>query len=81
MGADRRIARAVGCHAGPDVTFPALVHWPTIQTLLGLLILTKGLESCGALLLLSARIATHIRNERTLALFLMALSVILAMIM
>lgn len=69
--------------AMPDriVTFPALVHWPTIQTLLGLLILTKGLESCGALLMLSTRIATHIRNERTLALFLMALSVILAMIM
>jgi Na+/H+ antiporter NhaD/arsenite permease-like protein len=66
---------------GRIITFPALVHWPTIQTLLGLLILTKGLESCGALLLLSVRIAMHIRNERMLALFLMALSVILAMIM
>lgn len=66
---------------GKIASYPGLVDWPTIQTLLGLLLLTQGIEASGWLARVSARIALHIRTERTLALFLMALSVLLAMLL
>ncbi|HEX5339305.1 MAG TPA: SLC13 family permease [Gammaproteobacteria bacterium] len=67
----------------PDkiISYPQRVDWSTIQTLLGLLILTKGIEASGWLSRVSARIALHIRSERTLALFLMASSALLAMLL
>ncbi|MGH8372315.1 MAG: SLC13 family permease [Gammaproteobacteria bacterium] len=60
-------------------TYPQLVDWPTIQVLLGLLILTSGIEFSGWLSRVSSRIVLHIHSERTLALFLILLSVLLAM--
>lgn len=66
---------------GKIASYPQLVDWPTIQTLLGLLILTTSIELCGGLLKVAGRIATHIHNERILALFLTALSVVLAMVL
>lgn len=64
---------------GKLTSYPQLVDWPTIQTLLGLLILTKGIEASGWLSRLAVRVARHLHTERALALFLMALSVSLAM--
>lgn len=61
--------------------YPQLVDWSTIQALLGLLILTSGIESSGWLSRLSGRVVMHIHDERVLALFLMLLSVLLAMVL
>jgi len=58
-----------------------LVHWPTIQAMLGLLILTSGFESSGWLSRVAGRIALHIHNERLLALFLVAIAALLAMVL
>jgi Na+/H+ antiporter NhaD/arsenite permease-like protein len=60
-------------------TYLQLVDWPTIQTLLGLFILTKGIEASGWLSRLAVRIEQSLHTERALAQFLMALSVLLAM--
>lgn len=64
---------------GKLATYPQLVDWPTIRTLLGLLILTRGIEASGWLSRLAVRVAQHLHTERALALFLMVLSVALAM--
>lgn len=61
--------------------YPQLVHWPTIQAMLGLLILTSGFESSGWLSRVAGRIALHIHQERLLALFLVAASMLLAMVL
>lgn len=61
--------------------YPQLVDWPTIQILFGLLILTRGIESSGWLENLSVRIVERMRGERVLALFLIALSILLAMVL
>jgi Na+/H+ antiporter NhaD/arsenite permease-like protein len=43
---------------------PALVDWPTIAALLGLLIVTKGVEVIGALHGLAHRVLAHLRSQR-----------------
>ncbi len=58
-----------------------LVNWPTIGTLLGLMILTTGLELSGWLRRIGQEIVLRIRNERILALFLISSSGILAMLL
>lgn len=55
-------------------SYISLVDWPTIAALLGLLILTKGVELSGFLHHLGRRIVAHIHDERWLALFLIAAS-------
>jgi len=59
---------------------PGLVDWATLATLLGLLVLTKMVEQSGALLWLALRLADRLTRERSLALFLVAISALLAMI-
>ena len=44
--------------------YPALVDWPTIAALLGLLIVTKGIEVSGALHGLAHRVLAHLRSQR-----------------
>lgn len=58
-----------------------LVDWPTIAALLGLMILTKGVELSGALHHLGHRIVLHIGNLRLLALFLVAVSALAATVL
>ena len=58
--------------------YPALVDWPTLATLAGLLLLTAGVEASGFLHRLAWRITGAIRDERRLALFLVAASALLA---
>ncbi|MGH8273922.1 MAG: SLC13 family permease [Gammaproteobacteria bacterium] len=59
----------------------ALVDWPTIATLLGLMILAKGVEASGWLHRAARMIATRIVSERRLALFLVAGSALAAMLL
>ncbi|MGA9853871.1 MAG: SLC13 family permease [Gammaproteobacteria bacterium] len=61
--------------------YTQLVNWPTIGTLLGLMILTKGLELSGWLHRLGQEIVVRITRMRTLALFLIAGSGLLAMLL
>lgn len=61
--------------------YPELVDWPTIGTLLGLMILTKGMELSGWLHRIGQIIMTHINNQRTLALFLVSGCGLLAMLL
>ena len=58
-----------------------LVNWPTIGTLLGLMILTTGLELSGWLRRIGQEIVLRIGNERILALFLISSSAVLAMLL
>jgi len=46
------------------------VDWPTIAALLGLLIVTKGIEVSGALHALAHRVLTHLHSQRALAVWL-----------
>ena len=59
---------------------PGLVDWATLTTLLGLLVLTKMVERSGALLWLALQLAERLRRQRTLALFLVATSALLSMV-
>ncbi len=61
--------------------YPGLVHWPTIATLLGLMILTKGVELSGWLHRIGYRMMVRIGNQRLLALFLMGAAALLAMVL
>lgn len=61
--------------------YPDLVNWPTIGTLLGLMILTKGLELSGWLRRIGQEIVFHIGSVRILALFLISSSAVLAMLL
>lgn len=58
--------------------YPALVDWPTLATLAGLLLLTAGIETSGFLHRLAWRITQLIHDERRLALFLVGASALLA---
>ncbi|MGH8225718.1 MAG: SLC13 family permease [Gammaproteobacteria bacterium] len=58
-----------------------LVDWSTIATLLGLMILTKGIERSGWLHRIGRIIVAHIANERMLALFLVFGSALAAMLL
>ncbi len=58
--------------------YPALVDWPTLATLAGLLLLTAGIEASGFLHQLAWRITRLIHDERRLALFLVGASAVLS---
>jgi Na+/H+ antiporter NhaD/arsenite permease-like protein len=68
-------------HPGLIRGYPALVDWPTIETLGGLLLLTAGIEASGFLHRLAARITQRVQDERSLALFLVAASASLAAVL
>lgn len=58
--------------------YPSRVDWPTLDTLAGLLLLTAGIEASGFLHRLAWSLTRLIHDERTLALFLLAASALLA---
>ncbi|WKZ93428.1 SLC13 family permease [Chimaeribacter arupi] len=68
-------------HPAAVRTFPAAVDWPTIMTLLGLLLLTKGVESSGFFDLLGRAMIRRLHRERPLALFLVAAAALLSTFM
>lgn len=57
---------------------PAAVDWPTILTLCGLLILTKGIEASGYFDVLGQRLVQRFQSQRALALFLIAAAALLS---
>ncbi|WP_254366967.1 SLC13 family permease [Paraburkholderia sp. NMBU_R16] len=59
---------------------PGLVDWPTVQTLAGLLILTKAVELSGFLMWLAHRVVHHVHSERGLAGLVIALAAGLSML-
>lgn len=59
----------------------SLVDWPTIATLLGLMVLAQGVESSGGLRRIGRSIVSRIASERTLALFLVSASALGAMLL
>lgn len=61
--------------------FPRYVDWPTIVTLLGLLLLTKGVEVSGCFDWLGRGLMRRLQRERTLALFLVAAAALLSTFM
>ena len=61
--------------------YPGLVDWPTMATLTGLLMLTKGVELSGALHRLGAHLIVRMHSERALALFLVTATAVLATIL
>lgn len=60
---------------------PALVDWPTLLTLAGLLMLTRAIEFSGALESLAHRLLRHIASERALACLLVLLAAALATVL
>lgn len=58
--------------------YPALVDWPTIAALTGLLVLTKGVELSGYLHHLGERLIAAMPTERALALFLVLAAALLS---
>lgn len=65
----------------PVGAYPRLVDWPTIATLAGLLILTKGVETSGYLPRVAQRLVAAMPNERALALFLVAATGLLSTVL
>jgi di/tricarboxylate transporter len=61
--------------------YPQLVDWPTMATLTGLLMLTKGVELSGFLHRMAAHLMARMQSERALALFLVAAAALLATIL
>ncbi len=62
-------------------SFGALIDWPTISALAGLLLLTKGLEVSGALHALGRRLVESMATERTAALFLVSTAALLSTVL
>ena len=62
-------------------TYLGLVDWPTIATLAGLLMLTKGVETSGFLHRLGAQLVAHMKTERTLALSMVGATALLATVL
>ena len=62
-------------------SYPALVDWPTIGALTGLLALTKGLELSGAMQWLGHRLIGAMATERAAALVLVAASALLSTVL
>lgn len=60
------------------VELPRAVDWPTIITLCGLLILTKGIEASGYFDVLGRRLVQGFRHQRGLALFLVSAAALLS---
>ena len=67
----------------PAALPPALqgIHLPTLLTLAGLMLLTKGIEISGALDHAGRHIINHLTHERPLALFLVAFSALLSTVL
>lgn len=61
--------------------YPQLVNWPTIGTLLGLMLLTKGLELSGWLHHVGRQVIARLSSQRSLALLLVCGSGLLAMLL
>ena len=61
--------------------YPALVDWPTIAALTGLLILTKGLEVSGAMHWLGRRLIGLMATERAAALWLVMAAALLSTVL
>ena len=66
---------------GRIATYPALVDWPTIAALTGLLALTKGLEVSGAMHWLGHRMIGFMATERTAALCLVSAAALLSTVL
>jgi Na+/H+ antiporter NhaD/arsenite permease-like protein len=60
------------------VSYPALVDWPTMAALTGLLVLTKGLELSGCLHWLGHRLIGFMATERRMALCLVVAAALLS---
>ena len=58
--------------------YPHWIDWPTITTLLGLLLLTKSVEVSGYFDWLGRKIIARLNSERTLALFMVGASALLS---
>ena len=65
----------------PLASYPALVDWPTIGALTGLLALTKGLERSGAMGWLGHRLVRAMATERAAALCLVLASALLSTVL
>ncbi|GGC68322.1 SLC13 family permease [Undibacterium terreum] len=63
------------------VAYPGWVNWPTIATLIGLIVLTKGIESSGYLFYLGRYIVNRLNNERVLAIFLVSAAALLSTVL
>jgi di/tricarboxylate transporter len=66
---------------GRFTSYPALVDWPTMAALTGLLVLTKGLESSGALHRLGTWLVGFMATERATALCLVLAAALLATVL
>ena len=62
-------------------SYPALVDWPTIATLTGLLLLTKGMEMGGAMDWLGHRLIKAMNSERAAALCLVMAAALLSTVL
>lgn len=62
-------------------SYPALVDWPTMAALTGLLVLTKGLEVSGALRVVGRWLTGCMATERTAALSLVAAAALLSTVL
>ena len=62
-------------------SYPALVDWPTIATLTGLLLLTKGMEMSGAMHWLGHRLIKLMSSERAAALCLVMAAALLSTVL
>ena len=66
---------------GLIASYPALVDWPTIAALTGLLVLTKGLELSGALDHAGHWLTARMTNERAIAVCLVSIAALLSMVL
>ena len=66
---------------GRIASYPALVDWPTIAALTGLLALTKGLETSGAMHWLGHRLIGFMATERAAALCLVLAAALLSTVL
>ncbi|NDU93020.1 MAG: anion transporter [Ferrovum sp.] len=68
-------------HPATVALAPQAIHMPTLLTLSGLMLLTKGIEVSGALDHAGRHMLSHLTHERTLALFLVAFSALLSTVL
>lgn len=75
------LAALAVCGGAPLASYPALVDWPTMAVLTGLLALTKGLELSGALSWLGQRLVGAMATERRAALLLVLACALLSTVL
>ncbi|MGH8822136.1 MAG: SLC13 family permease [Rhodoferax sp.] len=66
---------------GKVLSYPTLVDWPTIAALTGLLLLTKGVESSGALHRMGRWAIARVATQRSAALCLVLAAALLSMLL